>query len=119
VPVSQVPEFLHRATKILENAVPGGRVVAFGHVGDGNIHFNLSQPEGADTDAFLAETNRVTHRVHDLIAEMDGSFSAEHGIGLSKRDLLEHYKSEVEMDLMRTVKRTLDPMSIMNPGKVL
>jgi FAD/FMN-containing dehydrogenase len=119
VPVSRVPEFLHRATKILEGAVPGGRVVAFGHVGDGNIHFNLTQPEGADTDAFLAETDRVVHGVHDLIAEMDGSFSAEHGIGLHKRDLLEHYKSEVEMDLMRTLKRTLDPKSIMNPGKIL
>ena len=119
VPVSRVPEFLRRATEILEHAVPGGRVVAFGHVGDGNIHFNLSQPEGADTDAFMAETDRVVHGVHDLVAEMEGSFSAEHGIGLHKRDLLEYYKSEVEMDLMRTVKRTLDAKSIMNPGKVL
>ena len=119
VPVSRVPEFLRRATEILERAAPGGRVVAFGHVGDGNIHFNLSQPEGADTDAFMAESDRVVHGVHDLVAEMEGSFSAEHGIGLHKRDLLEHYKSDVEMDLMRIVKRVLDAKSIMNPGKVL
>ena len=119
VAVSRVPEFLHRATEILEGSVAGGRVVAFGHVGDGNIHFNLSQPEGADTEAFLAETDRVTGGIHALVAEMDGSFSAEHGIGLHKRELLKRYKSEVEIDLMRTLKRTLDPRNIMNPGKVL
>jgi FAD/FMN-containing dehydrogenase len=119
VPISRVPEFLRRATDILERAVPGGRVIAFGHVGDGNIHFNLSQPEGADTDAFMAESNRVAHGVHDLVAEMEGSFSAEHGIGLHKRDLLKHYKSDVEMDLMWTVKRSLDAKSIMNLGKLL
>jgi D-lactate dehydrogenase (cytochrome) len=119
VPISRVPEFLRRATDILERAVPGGRVIAFGHVGDGNIHFNLSQPEGADTDAFMAESNRVAHGVHDLVAEMEGSFSAEHGIGLHKRDLLKHYKSDVEMDLMWTVKRSLDTKSIMNLGKLL
>ena len=119
VPISRVPEFLRRATDILERAVPGGRVIAFGHVGDGNIHFNLSQPEGADTDAFMAESNRVVHGVHDLVAEMEGSFSAEHGIGLHKRDLLKHYKSDVEMDLMWTVKRSLDAKSIMNLGKLL
>jgi D-lactate dehydrogenase (cytochrome) len=119
VPISRVPEFLRRATDILERAVPGGRVIAFGHVGDGNIHFNLSQPEGADTDAFMADSNRVVHGVHDLVAEMEGSFSAEHGIGLHKRDLLKHYKSDVEMDLMWTVKRSLDAKSIMNLGKLL
>ena len=119
VPISRVPEFLRRATDILERAVPGGRVIAFGHVGDGNIHFNLSQPEGADTDAFMAESNRVVRGVHDLVAEMEGSFSAEHGIGLHKRDLLKHYKSDVEMDLMWTVKRSLDAKSIMNLGKLL
>ena len=105
--------------KAVEAALPGVRILAFGHVGDGNIHYNLSQPVGADTDAFVARWDEFNHIVHDLTAEMDGSFSAEHGIGTLKRDELVRYKSAVELDLMRTLKRTLDPMNIMNPGKVL
>ncbi len=119
VPVSRVPEFIRRAGKAVEAALPGVRILAFGHVGDGNIHYNLSQPVGADTGAFLARWDEFNRIVHDLANEMDGSFSAEHGIGTLKRDELVRYKSAVEVDLMRTLKRTLDPKNIMNPGKVL
>jgi D-lactate dehydrogenase (cytochrome) len=119
VPVSKVPEFIGRATAACEAALPGIRVVAFGHAGDGNIHYNLSQPVGADRSEFLgrwAEFNRI---VHDIVADLDGSISAEHGIGRLKRLELEHYKSPVAIELMRTVKQALDPKGIMNPGKVV
>ena len=119
VPVSRVPEFIRRAGVAVEAALPGVRILAFGHVGDGNIHYNLSQPVGADAGAFLARWDESNRIVHDLANEMDGSFSAEHGIGALKRDELVRYKSAVEVDLMRTLKRALDPKNIMNPGKVL
>jgi FAD/FMN-containing dehydrogenase len=119
VPVSRVPEFILRATRYCEDAVAGARVVAFGHIGDGNVHFNLMQPEGADVAAFLARGAEITTRVHDFAAELEGSFSAEHGIGVLKKPDLERYKSPVELNLMRALKRTLDPDNIMNPGKVL
>ncbi len=119
VPVSRVPEFLKRATETVEAEMPGIRVMAFGHLGDGNIHFNLSQPEDMDADVFLGQWRRFNDMVHDLVHEMDGSFSAEHGIGTLKKDDLVHYKSAVELELMRTLKEALDPKGIMNPGKVL
>ena len=119
VPVSRVPEFIVRATKYCEETVEGARVVSFGHIGDGNVHFNLMQPEGADVAAFLARGAEITTRIHDIAAELDGSFSAEHGIGVLKKHELERYKSPVELELMRTLKRALDPKTIMNPGKVL
>ena len=119
VPVSRVPEFVRRAGRAVKAALPGVRILAFGHVGDGNIHYNLSQPVGADTDAFLARGDEINRMVHDLAVEMDGSFSAEHGIGTLKRGELVRYKSAVEVDLMRGLKITLDPKNIMNPGKVL
>jgi FAD/FMN-containing dehydrogenase len=119
VPLSQVPAFIARASAAVEEAMPGIRVVAFGHFGDGNIHFNLSQPVGADRAAFLAEWDRFDRIVADVAAELGGSFSAEHGVGRLKcRDML-RYKSEVELDLMRAIKRALDPNNIMNPGKVV
>ena len=99
--------------------MPGVRACAFGHVGDGNIHFNLSQPLGMDKAAFLAEWRAFNRIVHDIVASMNGSISAEHGIGLIKRDELLHYKDPVALDLMRTLKRALDPANILNPGKVL
>src|SRR5512134_3182286 len=99
--------------------MPGIRVVAFGHFGDGNIHFNLSQPVGADGAAFLAEWDRFDRIVADVAAELGGSFSAEHGIGRLKRNDMLRYKSPVELDLMRAIKRALDPRDIMNPGKVV
>jgi FAD/FMN-containing dehydrogenase len=119
VPVSRVPEFIVRATKYCEDAIEGARVVSFGHIGDGNVHFNLMQPEDADVAAFLARGAEITTRVHDIAAELDGSFSAEHGIGVLKKHELERYKSPVELNLMRALKHTLDPHNIMNPGKVV
>ncbi len=119
VPLSCVPEFIERATSAVEQAMPGIRVVPFGHFGDGNIHFNLSQPVGADTKAFLAEWDRFDRIVADIATGLGGSFSAEHGIGRLKRVDMTRYKSGVEMDLMRTLKHALDPKNIMNPGKVV
>jgi FAD/FMN-containing dehydrogenase len=119
VPVSRVPEFIERATRAVEQAVPGIRVVAFGHLGDGNIHFNLSQPVGADREAYLAQWERFDRIVCDIATGLGGSFSAEHGIGRLKRIDMARYKSAVEIDLMRTLKRALDPNNIMNPGKVI
>lgn len=119
VPTSMVPEMLRRCAEAVEAALPGVRVVAFGHVGDGNIHFNLSQPVGADGKAFLAEWARMNRIVHDIVAAMGGSVSAEHGIGRLKIEEMTRYKSDVELDLMRRVKQALDPQGIMNPGKVL
>ena len=119
VPVSHVPEFILRATKYCEETIEGARVVAFGHVGDGNVHFNLMQPERADAAEFLTHGPAITRRIHDIAAELDGSFSAEHGIGTLKKPDLKRYKSPVELELMRTLKRALDPNNIMNPGKIL
>ncbi|KAF0110558.1 MAG: FAD linked oxidase-like protein [Rhodospirillaceae bacterium] len=119
VPVSRVPEFLNRATTAVEEALPGVRVCAFGHVGDGNIHFNLSQPPAMAREAFLAEWPRLNQVVHDIVRTMGGSISAEHGIGRLKRTELVRCKDPVEMDLMRRIKQALDPHTLMNPGKVV
>ena len=119
VPVSRVPEFIAAATRYSEQAIPGARVLAFGHVGDGNVHFNVLQPDGADPEAFLERGDEITERVHDIATDLDGSFSAEHGIGVLKKKELERHKSEVELELMRTLKKALDPRGIMNPGKVV
>jgi FAD/FMN-containing dehydrogenase len=119
VPVSRVAEFIEVASAACEREMPGIRVCAFGHVGDGNVHFNLSQPVGMDRGAFLAEWERFNRLVHDIVHDMGGSISAEHGIGLIKRDELVRYKDPVALDLMRTLKRALDPHNILNPGKVV
>ena len=119
VPVSRVPEFMELATKAVEEALPGIRVVAFGHLGDGNIHFNLTQPVGMDREGYMTQWDRFDRIVCDIATGLGGSFSAEHGIGRLKRVDMARYKSEVEVDLMRTVKRALDPKNIMNPGKVV
>ena len=119
VPVSSVAEFLTKAGDLVEAELPGVRICAFGHAGDGNIHFNLSQPLGADTEAYLENWDAINRIIHDLVVGMGGSFSAEHGIGQLKRGDLIRYKSDVEMDLMRTLKKALDPSNIMNPGKVI
>jgi D-lactate dehydrogenase (cytochrome) len=119
VPVSKVPQFLAEATPAMEAAINGVRVVAFGHLGDGNLHFNLSQPEGGDGAAFMAERERLNRIVHDIAGRLGGSFSAEHGIGLLKKDELRRYKSATELDLMKALKHALDPKGIMNPGKIL
>lgn len=119
VPVAKVPEFLERATALSEAMVPGVRVVGFGHLGDGNMHFNLNQPVGADRAAFMARWEEIAHKVHDIVADLDGSISAEHGVGLMKRDEIAERKSSVEIELMRRIKRAIDPAGIMNPGKVV
>jgi FAD/FMN-containing dehydrogenase len=119
VPVSSVPTFLARATALCEAMVPGVRICAFGHAGDGNIHFNVSQPEASDRDAFMALRHTMNDAVHDLVAELSGSISAEHGIGQLKREDLVRYKDPVALEMMRTLKRSFDPNNILNPGKVV
>jgi len=119
VPVSRVPEFIDTATAALQRKYPGVRVVAFGHIGDGNIHYNLFHPPGSDAAAFIARTPEIYALTGEIIDRLGGSISAEHGIGQLKVGDLRHHKSAVELDLMRRIKRALDPHGIMNPGKVL
>jgi FAD/FMN-containing dehydrogenase len=119
VPVSKVAEFIVKAIAAVEAKLPGIRPIAFGHVGDGNVHFNLSQPKGADTAVFLARWAEFNHIVHDLVQRFGGSISAEHGVGRLKRDELPRYKSALELELMRRIKHALDPDGLMNPDKVL
>ncbi|WP_347251060.1 FAD-binding oxidoreductase [Zoogloea sp.] len=119
VPVSAIPEFLERADAALQACYPGLRIVAFGHVGDGNLHYNQSRPSRDENDAFIARTDEVGRIVHDLVHELGGSISAEHGIGQLKRSLLPAYKSAIELDLMQRIKQAFDPEGRMNPGKVL
>jgi FAD/FMN-containing dehydrogenase len=119
LPVSAVPQFLVDSEKALRLAFPGVRFVVFGHLGDGNLHYNLSAPEGVDSAAFLRNTARANDIVHDLVVDMGGSISAEHGIGQLKREALAHYKSPLEIALMQKLKHALDPQAILNPGKVL
>lgn len=119
VPVSAIPEFLDRAGAALEACYPGLRIVAFGHVGDGNLHYNQSRPRHDENAAFIAHTEEVGRVVHGLVHELGGSISAEHGIGQLKRAILPDYKQAVELDLMHRIKAALDPQNLMNPGKVL
>ena len=119
VPISNVADFIERACATVESMMPGARPVPFGHVGDGNIHFNISQPAGADTQAFLANWAEVNRAVHDIVVALDGSISAEHGIGRLKLAENLHYKSPVEIELMQRVKQAIDPRNLMNPGKVV
>ena len=119
IPISRIGDFIEVTDAKLKAAFPGVRMVTFGHLGDGNLHYNVTHPEGGDEAAFIARTEDVNRVVHDSVAEFGGSISAEHGIGQYKRDELRRYKSPVEMELMRAVKRAVDPLGIMNPGKVL
>jgi len=119
VPVSAIPDFLATADAALAQAFPGIRVVAFGHVGDGNLHYNLSKPDAQDNSAFIAAQPEVNRIVHDTVHALNGSISAEHGIGQLKREEILRYKSPVEIALMRTIKQALDPRGLMNPGKVV
>jgi len=119
IPVSKVALFLEQAGKIVYDTVPEARLVSFGHLGDGNIHFNISQPAGVDPTEFLSHRHDISLQVLDLVVSMGGSFSAEHGIGRQKRKELAHYKAGVEIDLMNTIKSALDPKGIMNPGKII
>lgn len=119
VPVDAVPAFLKAADRAVLAIEPGARICAFGHLGDGNIHYNISQPVGADKQVFLSLIGVITPAVHAIVREFGGSISAEHGIGQMKRDELAEVKSPVALDLMRRIKRDLDPAGIMNPGKVI
>ncbi len=119
VPVSSIPAFIAEASAAVRTLIPGARPVPFGHLGDGNIHFNISQPEGAEPSAFLARLPEVNALVHDMVHRYHGSISAEHGLGQAKVDEITRYKSPVEMEAMRAIRRALDPNAIMNPGKVV
>src|SRR5215831_4264805 len=119
VPVTAVPEFLEEASAAVKAIVPGCRPVPFGHLGDGNVHFNVSQPIGADTTQFLARWGEVNDAVNKIVLKYNGSISAEHGIGKLKRDSLTKVKDPVALELMRGLKRMLDPDGLLNPGNVL
>ena len=119
VPVAAVPDFIAEANAAVVKLIPGSRPVPFGHLGDGNIHYNVSQPIGADAADFLARWHDVNAVVFAIVLRMGGSISAEHGIGVLKRDELPEVKDKVAIELMRSIKAMLDPLGIMNPGKVL
>ena len=119
VPVSAIAEFIKRADDALTSRFPGVRIVCFGHIGDGNLHYNQSKPAALANADFIEQSGAVNRIVHDLVHELSGSISAEHGLGQLKRLEIRRYKSEVELDLMRRVKRALDPSDLLNPGKLL
>jgi FAD/FMN-containing dehydrogenase len=119
VPIAKIPEFIARANDLATKMIPNSRPVPFGHYGDGKIHYNLSQPVGVDKDEFMAQWDPITSAVHEIVLELNGSVSAEHGIGRMKRETLKKIKSDVEFDIMRGIKDMLDPNGILNPGKVL
>ncbi|GAA4660495.1 FAD-binding oxidoreductase [Bartonella pachyuromydis] len=119
VPVASIPHFISEAARIVEEIVPGARVVCFGHMGDGNLHYNITQPIGSDPAVFLQLWSPMNHRIHSLVMHYQGAFSAEHGIGQLKREELRAFKSPIALDIMRGIKKILDPLGIMNPGKVL
>jgi FAD/FMN-containing dehydrogenase len=119
VPVSKVPAFIRRATAACAALIPGIRAAPFGHLGDGNIHFNLEQPEGADPAWFLAQEHAIMDTVNEVVRAFDGSFSAEHGIGRLKPYMMPDWRGGAELAVMRRIKQALDPLGIMNPGKVL
>jgi FAD/FMN-containing dehydrogenase len=119
VPVARVPEFIARANQLVELMIPGARPVPFGHFGDGNIHYNVSQPPSMDRTVFLANWEALNAAVHEIVLDLGGSISAEHGIGRLKRDLLRHAKQPLELEMMRKIKAAFDPNGILNPGKLL
>jgi FAD/FMN-containing dehydrogenase len=119
VAVADIPAFMDETLAMLAERFPGCRPCPFGHMGDGNLHFNVTQPEGADKAAFLAQYDAMNEAVYEIVARYKGSIAAEHGVGQMKRRQLPRYKDPVALDLMRLMKRTLDPAGIMNPGKVL
>ena len=119
VPISKVPQFIRAADAAVTEMYPGIRPLAFGHIGDGNIHYNLSQPVDGDPQEFLDRWDEITGGVADIALSMRGSFSAEHGIGKLKVHDLAARKSSVELNMMHAIKNSLDPKGLMNPGKVL
>ena len=120
VPVSSIAEFIAQADAALHGAFPGIRIVSFGHIGDGNIHYNASMPDAAQNKAFIEQHEHEVNRlVYQVVARLNGSISAEHGLGQLKREELSHYKTALELELMRSIKHALDPHGLMNPGKVI
>lgn len=119
IPIAAVPDFIEQANAAVVKLIPGARPVPFGHLGDGNIHYNVSQPVGSNTADFLDRWHEVNAIVFDIVSRLGGSISAEHGIGVLKRDALPGVKDKVAIELMRSIKASLDPHGIMNPGKVL
>jgi len=119
VPVASVPELIDRASAAITQAMPGARPLPFGHLGDGNIHLNVTQPPDMDKQAFLARWNEINAIVHAIVVELGGSISAEHGIGVLKRDLLKTVKEPVELEMMRRIKQAFDPDNILSPGRIL
>jgi FAD/FMN-containing dehydrogenase len=119
VPIAAIPDFLARGIAAVERVVPAVRPVPFGHLGDGNIHFNFSVPKGGDSAAFLARWEDINRMVHDIVHEFGGSISAEHGIGVMKREEILRYKNVAEIETMRALKRMLDANNMLNPGKVV
>ena len=119
VPVAAVPAFIEEANAAVTALIPGARPLPFGHIGDGNIHYNVTQPVGADKNEYLKRWDEVNAVVFAVVKKYGGSISAEHGVGVVKRDLLPSVKDPVALDLMRNLKHMLDPNGILNPGKVL
>ncbi|MGY4296071.1 FAD/FMN-containing dehydrogenase [Bradyrhizobium sp. i1.4.4] len=119
VAISRIPGFIDQGLKAVFDILPTIRPYPLGHIGDGNLHFSFMGPKGMDQQTLTQYSSAITRAVNDLITSMGGSISAEHGIGIDKLDELSHYRSKTELDIMRTIKRALDPQNIMNPGKVL
>ena len=119
VPVDRVPALLAAGDGLIAANLPGGRLCAFGHVGDGNLHYNVSQPVGGDPDDFRRRGLRFTRGLYDEVRRLGGTFSAEHGVGVFKKEHLASFRSPVELSVMRALKAALDPNRILNPGKVI
>jgi FAD/FMN-containing dehydrogenase len=119
VPISSIAAFLEKTDVLLHEAFPGCRMVTFGHLGDGNLHYNVSAPENVLDEEFIQQQDAINHIVHDSTVQFGGSISAEHGLGMLKRDEIKRYKSPEELKLMSMIKRAFDPLNIMNPGKVI
>ncbi|MDF3889048.1 FAD-binding oxidoreductase, partial [Cupriavidus basilensis] len=119
VPISRIADFIDTTDALIQQAFPGARMVTFGHLGDGNLHYNVSPPAGQSHDAFLGNSEAINLIVHDSVHAHRGSISAEHGLGQLKREENRRYKSEVELAMMRAIKQALDPQGLMNPGKVI
>lgn len=119
VPISHIPAFISRAAIAVEQCVPGARPYPFGHIGDGNIHYNISQPNGMEPAVFLQQQAALNQAVLDIVYDLQGSFSAEHGVGLLKTGLIPKYKGQTALQIMRAIKQAIDPLNLMNPGKVV
>jgi D-lactate dehydrogenase (cytochrome) len=119
LPISRIADFIEQTDRLLLAAYPGCQLVCFGHLGDGNLHYNVAPPPGMADAPFLLHSGAINRIVHDQVDAFGGSISAEHGIGALKRDELVRYKSAVEMRMMHAIKAALDPLGIMNPGKIL